>query len=309
MIAASRVSLFNGHIAEINSSESAEIVFVLNDNLQKAYLCKQVYFYNARLIPDEDPLNKYVFTNMEVTFVCNNVRISELISRWVVVMCWPKEHSLGDKVDIKAGMIGISGYIFDLEDKQGTLHTVEYNQRLKIFFTLDKFFLHEKNLPSHPNLIHQLDSETRVHFDAMPCIPKENKYNCEWCATCVYIGQKPAMENIMLDSTNETATQVLQVIHNNFTNPLCVYIIGKGKFFRSIDDEFGLILAQFQDNLFKEILFHKKNAYVFNICMANEKLSDIFKKGDKMHFIAIAAEVDKFIDWIAVHVSVCDYGE
>lgn len=310
MIAASNVNLFSGHIAELNDSENAEIIFLVNDDLQKAFLRKQVYYYNARRIPEEDPLNKYIYIDMEVTFICNKVQISEMVSKWIVIMCWSKEHTLGDKIDIKAGMIHVPGYICSLEDKEGILTTDEYNdQKLEVFFKLNKFFLNGKNLSSYPQLVDQLNAKTTLYFDALPCIPKENKYNCEWSATCVYKGPKPLMDNSVLKSTSKVATKVLQIIENNFHYPLYVYIIGKGKFFRSINDDFGLILAQFQDNLFKEILFHKKNAYVFNVRIAKNNLSDILKKGDKMHFIAVAAEVNNFIDWIAVHVSVCDYGE
>ncbi|XP_043495347.1 uncharacterized protein LOC122519744 isoform X1 [Polistes fuscatus] len=307
MVLTSTINLFNGRITELRHPECAEVIFLINNEVHKAYMSKQVYYYNARIIPEEDPLNKYIYVNMEVTFIGNIVKINGLVSKWVVIMCWPKEHSLGNKVDIKPGMIRVLGRIFNLEDNQGVLTADEYDDHVEVFFMLDKFFLYGKNLSSHPELVNQINVMSTVYFDAVPCIPKENKYNCKWCATCVYIGPKPTMDK--LEPTDKISTKVLQIIQKNFNIPLCMYVIGKGKFLKSINDDFGLILAQFQDNLFKEILFHKKNAYVFNICMANEKLSNIFEKGDKMHFVAIAAKVNNFIDWIAVHVSVCDYGE
>ncbi|XP_015185408.1 PREDICTED: uncharacterized protein LOC107071170 isoform X2 [Polistes dominula] len=281
VVAIKNVRLFDGRIKALNSNGTAEIVFSYNGKLQIAALDKHTFFYNAREIPKQERLSKYVSVNTEVFFIGNYIKTDAIREQWLTLMCWPKEHSLGDKIVIKGGMVNIPGRIINLDDKEGFLNPIECDdQPLKVFFTLNESYFHE------------------------------NKYNCEWRATCVYVGKRPSLDNAVVESSNEATKQILLDIQKCFIFPLSMFIVGKGQFVVSIDDNFGLILAQFQDNVYKEILFHKKNAYVFNMCLENEKLSNIFKKGDKLHFIAVEAK--KFvglIKWFAIQVSVCDYGE
>ncbi|XP_015185407.1 PREDICTED: uncharacterized protein LOC107071170 isoform X1 [Polistes dominula] len=311
VVAIKNVRLFDGRIKALNSNGTAEIVFSYNGKLQIAALDKHTFFYNAREIPKQERLSKYVSVNTEVFFIGNYIKTDAIREQWLTLMCWPKEHSLGDKIVIKGGMVNIPGRIINLDDKEGFLNPIECDdQPLKVFFTLNESYFHGTKLSTQPELLAKLNTNTILYFDALPCLPKENKYNCEWRATCVYVGKRPSLDNAVVESSNEATKQILLDIQKCFIFPLSMFIVGKGQFVVSIDDNFGLILAQFQDNVYKEILFHKKNAYVFNMCLENEKLSNIFKKGDKLHFIAVEAK--KFvglIKWFAIQVSVCDYGE
>lgn len=150
-----------------------------------------------------------------------------------------------------------------------------------------------------------------IFFDAVPCIPEENEYNCEWYATCVFKGKRPNVNNIVPEPLIDDlgTEEILQVIENCFINPSSMFLIGKGILLNTINNDFGLILGEFQYNIFKEILFHKNNTYVFKMCLDKYGLPDILKRGDRMKFVAIGAPPGFFVEWIAIQVSVCDAGE
>lgn len=227
-------------------------------------------------------------------------------------MCWPKEQTIGVSVDIKIGLQFISGIICNLNKDHGVLITndvagVEY----KVYFMVNKFYNHGKRLNINQTLEDILNINDSVFFDAIPCIPEENEYNCKWYATCVFKGKRPTVLNILPEpSTGDAASdQVLRIIDNCFTNPRIMFVIGKGILMNALNDDFGVILAEFQYNIFKEVLFHRKNASLFKMCLANYRLPEILKRGDRMKFIAVGAPPGFFVEWIAIQVSVCESGE
>lgn len=58
-----------------------------------------------------------------------------------------------------------------------------------------------------------------------------------------------------------------------------MFLIGQGILLENINNDFGIILGEFQYNIFKEILFHKKNTYLFKMCLDKYNLTDLLKRG------------------------------
>ncbi|KAK2582560.1 hypothetical protein KPH14_004851 [Odynerus spinipes] len=302
-----------GYISRILSTDSAEIMFPLDGNLERVYLKKDKFYHNGRLIPQEEPLHKYIKCDMEVKFSCQILKKSEKhIFGWIALMCWPKEQTLGLSIDVKIGLQYISGRICNLQKDHGVLVTndvagVEY----KVYFVANRFYSHGKRLGMSQPLHNVLSLNDDVFFDAVPCIPEENEYNCKWYATCVFKGKRPTLWNIIPEPSisNEASDRVLQIIESCFINPRIMFVIGKGILMSTLNNEFGIILGEFQHNIFKEVLFHRKNAFLFKMNLANYSLPEILKKGDRMKFIAIGAPPGFFVEWIAIQVSVCENGE
>lgn len=303
----------SGYINRILSVDSAEIMFPLDGNLERVYLKKDKYYHNGRLIPQEEPLYKYIKCNMEVKFSCQILKQSEKhIFGWVALMCWPKEESLGLSVNVKIGLQYILGRVSILEKDHGVLTTkdiagIEYT----VFFLASRFYNNGKRLMSSQTLNNVLNLDDEVYFDAIPYIPEENEYNCEWYATCVFKGKRPSMANVTPEPClgNDATNQVMQIIDNCFTNPRIMFVIGKGMLMNVLNDDFAIILGEFQHNSYKEVLFHKKNASLFKMNLANYSLTEIFKKGDRMKFIAVGTPPGFFVEWVAIQVSVCESGE
>nr|XP_050857719.1 uncharacterized protein LOC127067153 [Vespula vulgaris] len=301
-----------GHINRVLSINSAEIVFMLDDKLQKVYLKKEKYFHNGRLIPQDESLFRYIKCGMKVKFSCRILRQQKCLYGWIALMCWPTEQTLGLSVSLKVGMQYISGRIFTLDEKHGVLVTNDITgKEYKVYFLTSNFFYHGKKLDLSQSSLNEISLTDVIFFDAVPCIPEENEYNCEWYATCVFKGKRPNMNNIVPEPLIDDlgTEEILQVIENCFINPNSMFLIGKGILLNTINNDFGLILGEFQYNIFKEILFHKNNTYVFKMCLDKYGLPDILKRGDRMKFVAIGAPPGFFVEWIAIQVSVCDAGE
>ncbi|KAL2715076.1 hypothetical protein V1478_014774 [Vespula squamosa] len=302
-----------GHINRVLSVNSAEIIFILDGKLQKVYLKKEKYFHNGRIIPQDEPLFRYIKCGMKVKFSCQILKQQkQRLYEWVALMCWPMEQTLGLNVCLKVGMQYISGRISTLDEKHGVLITNDITgKEYKVYFLTSNFFYHGKKLDLSQNSLNEISSIDIIFFDAVPCIPEENEYNCEWYATCVFKGKRPSINNILPDLPifDLGVNEILQTIENCFIKPNSMFLIGKGILLNVMNNDFGLILGEFQYNIFKEVLFHKNNTYVFKMCLDKYGLSDVLKRGDRMKFVAIGAPPGFFVEWIAIQVSVCDSGE
>ncbi|XP_046824242.1 uncharacterized protein LOC124426527 [Vespa crabro] len=301
-----------GHVNRVLSVNSAEIIFLLDNKLQKVYLTKEKYFHNGRLISQDEPFYKYIKCGMKVKISCQILRQQrQRLYEWIALACWPYDQTLGSSVCLKVGLQYISGRISNIDKDHGVLITTDTTGiEYKIYFLTNNFYYHGKKLDVSQIILNEINS-TNIFFDAIPCIPEENEYNCEWYATCVFKGKRPIINNILSEPSisDFRIKEILQIIENSFINPQSVFLIGKGILLNTMNNDFGLILGEFQYNIFKEILFHKNNTYVFKMCLDKYGLSDLLKRGDRMKFIAVGAPPGFFVEWIAIQVSICDAGE
>ncbi|KAI4492114.1 hypothetical protein M0802_010011 [Mischocyttarus mexicanus] len=302
------VKLITGHINRILDRCTAEIVFTLKEVKHTATVDFKSYLYNAKpVISEISSFEAFAYVRMEVDFIAECLtQPNEKPARWNIILCWPKHHTLGNKVEMRQGVVSVVGYLTRKEKDEGVLAVDSSIDRVMIaYFTKSKLTFYSEELASSENWMSHLREMNKVRFDAIPCIPEDSADRYHWQATYLYIEPKSTISSVAPKSNSHVYRKVLQHIDDCWKNPQTLFVVGKGKFFLAIDDDFGLILAKFHDNIFRQVLFHKKNARVFNMCLENQKLSEILKKGDEMNFVA-AGNLPNYADWIAVSVSIHD---
>lgn len=62
-------------------------------------------------------------------------------------------------------------------------------------------------------------------------------------------------------------------------NPKTVFAQSTGIVMDIINEEYGVILGEFEQNNFQTILFHRSNAFLFKTKLADSKLTEIFMEG------------------------------
>lgn len=170
-------------------------------------------------------------------------------------MCWPTEQTLGLSVSLKVGMQYISGRIFTLDEKHGVLVTNDITgKEYKVYFLTSNFFYHGKKLDLSQSSLNEISLTDVIFFDAVPCIPEENEYNCEWYATCVFKGKRPNMNNIVPEPLIDDlgTEEILQIIENVSILPMKHNIL--------------LFIYQiiFHACIFSLLVFHQSKFYVSN---------------------------------------------
>lgn len=303
-----------GHISRIISPKQAEIAFTLEGNQEYAYLERGKFYYNARTIPEDEPLSKYLRVDMQVKFSCTVLKKSDKHRfGWMVVMCWEKDQTPGLSTDVSIGLVYVKARITLLEERHGILLILDtMGKEHEVYFTADKFYNQGRRLPDSKSLFHELSKDETVFCDAIPCIPEENDHNCTWLATCVFKGKRPDLsENDGAEITPlaKDESYLLRVTDICTRNPQTMFIRGRGVVFNIINDDFGLILAEFQYNNYQRILFHRKNVFLFKLSLAESELTSILAEGDRIRFVAVGAPPGFIVNWIAVQISVCDTGK
>lgn len=59
-----------------------------------------------------------------------------------------------------------------------------------------------------------------------------------------------------------------------------MFFFGTGTVMNIFNEDLGIILGQFRLNQFQTVLFHRKNAFLFKVCLANVDLNQIFVEGE-----------------------------
>ncbi|XP_012250866.2 uncharacterized protein LOC105683091 [Athalia rosae] len=104
------------------------------------------------------------------------------------------------------------------------------------------------------------------------------------------------------------SAKMLQELKMVTNNPRAVFATTEGFILEILNEEYGVILGEFKRNIFQTILFHRSNAFLFGMSLANTKLTEIFIDGDRVRFIAVDAPKQFVCDWIAIQVSVACHG-
>jgi len=120
-------------------------------------------------------------------------------------------------------MVSVPGNIASITKRHGILTTVDsFNNEHSVAFLASKVYLHGKRFSSSKMLSTQLSVDDMVFFDAIPCIPEEEKDNCGYFATCVFLGKRPRlaipMETITSDFCSNSLLQAMQKTSQGGTN-------------------------------------------------------------------------------------------
>lgn len=127
-------------------------------------------------------------------------------------MCWPCEQTLGSSVHFKVGIRYISGRISNIDKNHGVLITTDITGgEYKVYFLTSNFYCNGEKVDAPHRMINEI-----IFFDAVPCIPEENEYNCKWYATCVFQGKRPTISKILPEPSTCVSgiNKIFQIIEN-----------------------------------------------------------------------------------------------
>lgn len=157
---------------------------------------------------------------------------------------------------------------------------------------VDNLILNSDSSPTRSQLHESANDSTGV-YDSLS---KQNK-------TLAEEKQTPEDSHPKVEPSRSNA-QMLHDIKLLTNDPRVVFAISEGIILDVINEEYGVILGEFQRNVFQSILFHRSNAFLFKMSLAHSKLNEIFIEGDRVRFIAVEAPKTLVCDWIATQVSV-----
>ncbi|XP_033214488.1 uncharacterized protein LOC117171354 [Belonocnema kinseyi] len=323
-----------GSVSRNNGLDKAEIEFEFNNKVEKALLRKDKFYHKGRHIPEGRHLNEYITVGSQVVFSCHilNSQDSDQPSVWYVMICQKYEKRPAYMMEVKTGLVNITGSIKEVQKRHGVISTDYYSERdSKIYFLASKFYLDGKRLQSSRALTDVLKIDDIVYFDAIPCIPEESHVHSKWFAILVFKGKRPdshrfvdnkhwevddkGKKNFSHDDTDsfiknmkKNAQSLKPFIYeciSRYTNDArTMFAFGTGVIMDIPSEEFGIILGQFKLNHFESVLFHRKNTFLFGVCLTNSDLTQVFVEGDRVKFIAVGAPSGFVTDWIAIQVSV-----
>lgn len=119
------------------------------------------------------------------------------------MMCWPNRDPGGSskpksEVSLCTGLISVSGMVSSMTKRHGVLAMIDdSDNEQNIAFLASKVYLYGKRFPSSKMLSSQLNIDDKMYFDAIPCIPQEDKDNCTYFATGVFLGKRPQQAHSM----------------------------------------------------------------------------------------------------------------
>lgn len=299
--------LFNriGTVSQINGLDKAEVEFELNNTVEKALLWKDKYFYNGRHIPENEHLNDYIIVGSKVRFSChvlNSQDNNDGQTLWYIMICQNYQEIPERQLNLTTGLVNVSGCIREVHKRHGLIYTDHITEtNSTIHFLASKFYIDGKRLPSSRYLNDTLQINDTVFFDAIPCIPDENEFHSNWFAILVFKGKRP--ENFY-DKPKKPQSFIYDSISRYTHDARTIFCFGSGTIMNIFNEDLGIILGQFKLNQFQTVLFHRKNAFLFKLCLANVDLTTIFVEGDRVNFIAVGAPKSFVTDWIAVQISV-----
>lgn len=293
--------LFNriGTVSDMIGLDKAEIEFQLNNKIEKALLWKNKFFYYGKHVSESKHLTDYIIVGSKVVFSChvlNSQENNDGQTVWYIVICQNYEEKVNKQLNLKTGLVNISGCIRDIQKRHGVLYT-DHNSEM-VYFLASKYYIDGKRLSSSRSLNEVLQVNDIVFFDAIPCIPEENEFLCNWFAILVFRGKRPD------EKPKPQKSYIYDCIGRCTNEARTVFFFGTGTIINIFNEDLGLILGQFRVNQFQTVLFHRKNAFLFKICLANVDLNQIFVEGDSVNFIAVGAPEGFVTDWVAIQVSV-----
>ncbi|XP_015592817.1 uncharacterized protein LOC107266644 isoform X2 [Cephus cinctus] len=285
-----------GKVSQIVGPDKAEIQFVLHENVETALLKKDRFYHNGRRLTENEPFEKYIKCGLQVKFSCHIFDSTPKNAYgWYVTICWRHKTESETQIQMCTGMTNVLGEVTKLKKRHGTL-TMEDNagRERKVHFLASKFYVRGKRFPGSKVLSSELSLDDKVFFDAIPCMPEENEENCEWFATCVFKGQRPQCkddeklnDNILGNLVPQTSSDrimksgacLAEIVKLYINDPRNVFVSGAGVVLDIFNDDYGIILGEFQRNLCETIVFHRRNAFLFKMSLAHSKLGETFMEG------------------------------
>nr|CAD7410489.1 unnamed protein product [Timema cristinae] len=173
-----------------------------------------------------------------------------------------------------------------------------------VMFLGSKVYLFGKRLGSKQSLQTCLPLEDRVQFDAIPTDPLENDHRCRWFATAVWKGQKPNVDYDTPGSINQGESQnLVKAIKQLTSSPKATFLQAHGQMLSVLNQEFGVALVSIKPNVWESVLFHRSSAYLYKLCLKKQDLRKIFKEGDLIRVVGVAAPKTMMTQWVAAQVS------
>ncbi|XP_057319481.1 uncharacterized protein LOC130663926 [Microplitis mediator] len=319
-----RVYEHSGWISDILSSDTAVISFDNKDITDNVLLKKSNFYYKGKVIDSNECFDNYLSIGVTVKF-SGYTWCSEEYSdcTWYATICWTLDSSPWSSVAIKSGLMFVSGRIASLNNLRGVIELTDNSGKShRILFVANKLYCKGEKF-SGKTLTEEVKIGDCISFDAIPCIAEENDEQCQWFATCAYIGIRPKLinssfdningecdfstpvwnDNIEVDSQNDFNISCLKLIKENINNPNTLFVCGRGIVVDIINDEFGVMLGEFSINCFQTIIFHRRSTFIDKLCLNMVDLAEIFTNGDRLNFVAVGAPSGFLTDWIAVQVS------
>ncbi|XP_039290999.1 uncharacterized protein LOC111044118 [Nilaparvata lugens] len=222
------------------------------------------------------------------------------------------------------GVINRRGTITSLANRQGVLIFESDSGRLEqVFFLASKLYVRGTRVKAALNSSRDLEEGTEVTFDAVPCHSHENEFDCQWFATVVwYLCKKPRMEYDLHEKHIEELTFFNKIRVLTMASPLenCTveeqhavirFLVAEvHHLFLHVykqfgnNAEYGIALGSIKPNVWQSILFHRSMCFLFKLNLSTKDLREIFKKGDKINFIAVPSPKKYIAQMIATQISI-----
>lgn len=299
-----------GTVSAVLNRYKAVVEFQDSGAKQRALLKVEKLYCKPELNPDgaEYPINYFVNIGTCVKCLCHKFdETGEHKCGWYVADVLSVGLSLTDPKLLNGlcpVMMNRVGTVSQIDKRQGVIMLVdEYDHQHDILFLASKFYISGKRINVKQALNSVLALNDKLYFDAVPVDLEENDNRFSWFATVAWKHKKPDIdyEVSATDSDPNLAT-----IKTLIQNPKSQFLRGKGQILRILNYEYGVALGVVNDkgNHWQSILFHRSNVSLFKFKLKNADLQEVFKKGDKIRFIAAAAPAGFSTQWVASYVGI-----
>ncbi|GLG99067.1 hypothetical protein R5R35_012193 [Gryllus longicercus] len=226
---------------------------------------------------------------------------------WYITNAWLINDSsiAGRTPGVFLGLYNCSGKVQKLQNRLGVLCFRDHNETEHlVLFLASKCFIRGKRINAKQSLSTVLSEEDMLLFDAVPCIPEENEFGCDWFATFVWLqGPRPHDYNTS-SAPGLSPTSLLLQYKMIASCPRSLFVRGKGQVLKIVNNEYGTALMSVQNNRWDSVLFHRSVCYLFKACLSTQDLNELLLEGDKLSIIAVPAPKSMIAQWIAVQVAV-----
>ncbi|XP_068086634.1 uncharacterized protein [Anabrus simplex] len=295
-----------GNVIDLHPPFKCTVTFSEQGVAQRALLMSERLVVDGRKAIPGMQIQDYLQIGSCVRFCCHEFDTAkDGMYDWFITNAWRlhKEDHITHISDGFLGLYNCVGKMVNLAKRQGVLvYTDHKGKEHNVLFLGSKLSMFGKRLSSKHSLQETITEEDQLLFDAVPCSPSENDFQCSWFATVVWKGKKPVMdyESSGVSSDVSLVTQYKQVA----ANPKSFFVRGTGMVMSIIDDEFGLALLAIKNNRWESVLFHRSTVMLFKSSLPSDTpLKEVFNKDDRVCIIAAAAPKMFLAQWVATQVA------
>ncbi|XP_054273553.1 uncharacterized protein LOC128993590 [Macrosteles quadrilineatus] len=304
---------FNGKVLEVAPKYKAIVQFTLDNKTERALLWYDKLKVDSQPLPEGGSIDDFISKDTVLKFQCHKFDESG-VDRcgWYITCAWKQEDrdvALKSNETIYNGLYNCSGTIQEVKKRQGILSYSINGVEENILFLASKMFMSGKRVSAKANLnqLHGIEEGRTIMFDAVPCDPADNDGRCKWFATVVWKGRKPVMEydDVRNVRNKKQALPQLSDIKSITSNPHSLFLRSEGMVIRAINSEYALAFGSIKKNRWEPVLFHRSAVTLFDLSLAEEDLTTIFQKGDRICFVAAATPPMMTVRWVASKVRPC----